>query len=407
MTAARIRHRPDRTGPPPLRTSARREGLWPYAPLHSDGGAAEKASDVAPRWVVICAIGLALAGPVWIGLSPAIGRDAPRGLIGVAYVVDDPGSREVLLAQGRRLRTVITTNFNLTDTAGTLRGRHDSTLVDLAHRLGMNVYFRVGNYSRGRFRRDVAHAVLERPASRSRAIAGILGVLDTQHYDGVNIDLENINPGDRAALTAFVAELGTQVHRRGKTLSIAVPGKTVDELRHAWSGAFDLSALGGICDFVIVMAYDQHTGSSGAGPVASLPWVEAVTEFAISQVAPEKILLGLGFYGYSWARRGYGTPISMRRAISRAARAGVPIRWDARNQVPYYRTSRQTVYFENERSIQLKLDLAARNRLAGVSMWRLGLEDPELWEMMGIYVGRGRGGLVADVWGRLVFTQSR
>ncbi len=407
MTAARFRQRPARTGPPRLRSSARPEGPWPQAPLHPDGQVAEERSAAAPQWLVICAIGLALAGPAWIGLSPAIGRDSPRGLIGAAYVVDDPDSRKVLLTQGRHLRTVITTSFNLTDTSGTLRGGYDSTVVELAHRLGMNVHFRVGNYSRGRFRRDIAHAVLERPVPRSRAIASILSVLDTQQYDGVNIDLENIRPGDRAALTAFVAELGAQVHGRGKTLSIAVPGKTVDELRHAWSGAFDLAALGAICDFVIVMAYDQHTGANGAGPVASLPWVEAVTEFATSQVAPEKILLGLGFYGYTWPRRGYGTPISMRRAISRAARAGVPIRWDARNQVPYYRTSHQTVYFENERSIQLKLDLAARERLAGVSMWRLGLEDPELWEMMGRYVGRGRTGLVADVWSRLGLPQSR
>ncbi len=32
--------------------------------------------------------------------------------------------------------------------------------------------------------------------------------------------------------------------------------------------------------------------------------------------------------------------------------------------------------------------LAAQERLAGVSMWRLGLEDPDVWEMLGTYVGR-------------------
>ncbi len=58
--------------------------------------------------------------------------------------------------------------------------------------------------------------------------------------------------------------------------------------------------------------------------------------------------------------------------------------------MPYYRSGTRTVYFEDARSLQLKLALATREHLAGVAMWRLGLEDPSLWEMMGLYVGRGR-----------------
>lgn len=329
-----------------------------------------------------------LVGAVGRGPAQPPALEPRPPLIGVAYLGDDAGARTALLMHGHRLSAVITTNYNLVDTAGTLRGRHDPRVVELAHRLGMDVHFRVANYARGRVRRDVAHAVLVSPRSRSRAIAGILRVLDAYHYDGVSIDLEDIPTGHRTALTAFVAELGVQVHRRGKTLSIAVPGKAEDELDHAWSGAFDLAALGRICDFVIVMAYDEHTATSGAGPVASLPWVEAVTRFAASRVERQKILLGIAFYGYSWPRRGYGIPISMRRATRGAVAAGARILWDEWSDVPYYRTRYRTVYFENAQSIELKVALAAEERLAGVAMWRLGLEDPEVWEMLGAYVGR-------------------
>jgi spore germination protein YaaH len=293
---------------------------------------------------------------------------------------------------------IITTNFTLIDTAGTLWGRQNTQVVDLAHRLGMKVHFRVANSSHGRWGRDVAYAILTHPRARAHAMANILHVLDAYDYDGVNIDLENIPPGRRTALTAFVSEVSTQVHQRGKTLSVAVPGKTVDEIRHDWSGAFDLTALGHVCDLVIVMAYDQHSGTTGAGPVAALPWVEAVTQFATSRVERDKILLGLAFYGYSWSRDGGGIPISMSRAASRAVDAGVPVLWDEHNQVPYYRSGTRTVYFEDARSLQLKLALATREHLAGVAMWRLGLEDPGLWEMMGLYVGRGRPAPAA-AWG--------
>jgi len=341
-------------------------------------------------WLFLIVLGVAVVGAAWIELSPVFHHDASLPLLGVGYMVDDADSRAGLQRQGRYLNMVITTSFTLTDTAGTLGGRQNAEVVDLAHRMGMQVHFRVANSSRGRWGRDVAYAVLTYPRARARAIANILQVLDGSDYDGVNLDLENIPPGRRTALTAFVTEVSTQVHQRGKSVSIAVPGKTVDAIGHDWSGAFDLTALGRVCDFVILMAYDQHSGASEAGPVAALPWVEAVTQFATSRVEREKILLGLAFYGYVWARRGGGIPISMSRAVSRAADAKVPVLWDDRNLVPYYRSGSRTVYFEDARSLQLKLALATRERLAGVAMWRLGLEDPGLWEMMGLYVGRGR-----------------
>lgn len=334
------------------------------------------------------AVTLVVVGTAWSGPAQVPSAASRPPLIGVAYLTDDADARSALLTNGHRLSAIITTNYNVVDTAGTLRGRHDARVVEQAHRAGMDVYFRVANYSRGRFRRDVAHAVLVSPASRARAIAGILRVLDAYHYDGVSLDFEDIPSGHRTSLVTFATELGVQVHRRGKMLSIAVPGKAEDELDHAWSGAFDLAALGRICDFVIVMAYDEHTAGSGAGPVASLPWVQAVTRFAASRVERQKILLGVAFYGYSWPRRGYGIPISMRRATRGAAAAGVQILWDEGNDAPYYRTRYRTVYFENAQSIELKVALAAQERLAGVAMWRLGLEDPDVWEMLETYVGR-------------------
>ncbi|HVH31087.1 MAG TPA: glycosyl hydrolase family 18 protein [bacterium] len=366
------------------------QGHRPVVPPRLDVLPIEPGRASVRPWLFFIVLGIAAVGAAWIELSPAFARDPSLPLLGVGYMVDDADSRAGLQRQGRYLNMVITTSFTLTDTAGTLRGPQNTEVVDLAHRMGMQVHFRVANSSRGRWGRQVAYAVLTYPRARAQAIANILKVLDVSEYDGVNLDLENIPPGRRTALTAFVTEVAAQVHQRGKTVSIAVPGKTVDEVDHNWSGAFDLTALGRVCDFVIVMAYDQHSGASGAGPVAALPWVEAVTQFATARVEREKLLLGLAFYGYVWPRYGGGIPISMSRAVSRAADAKVPVLWDERNLVPYYRSGSRTVYFEDARSLQLKLALAARERLAGVAMWRLGLEDPGLWEMMGLYVGRGR-----------------
>src|SRR5713226_2805026 len=114
--AARSRHRPARTGPSLRRASSRSQGQWLGVSSRPESlPAAEGGVSVLP-WLVMFALVVAVAGAGWIGLSPAFDREALFPLLGVAYMVDDSDSRNTLLTQGHRLSTVITTNFNLTDT---------------------------------------------------------------------------------------------------------------------------------------------------------------------------------------------------------------------------------------------------------------------------------------------------
>ncbi len=40
------------------------------------------------------------------------------------------------------------------------------------------------------------------------------------------------------------------------------------------------------------------------------------------------------------------------------------------------------VWFENAASIRAKLQLAHRLGIRGIALWRLGMEDPEIWTML-------------------------
>jgi spore germination protein YaaH len=315
-----------------------------------------------------------------------------RPLITVGYYVDhDDLSLVTVQRHGELFSTIITTNFDIVDTMGTVKGVHDPDVVAAAREQGISVHFRIANVVDGTFRRDIAHAVLTRAEARERAIAGILQVLDRYGYDGVNIDLENIPAGDRQALTSFVRELATAVRERGRTVSIAVPARTEDDPTDDWAGAFHLRTLGQIVDFVVLMAYDEHWDTSPPGPVASLPWVESVVRFAVTQVSREKLLLGVALYGYAWPRSGGpATALSGRQAAEMAAREGVAVRWNDRARVPYFTTRNWTVYFENARSVWYKTELAARYGLAGISVWRLGHELPDVWDTVTAFVPRPR-----------------
>lgn len=304
-----------------------------------------------------------------------------------AYHVGDQDSWTTVFTHGHQIHWVITTNFTFVNTFGLLEGAHDPVLMDAAHALRNRVHFRVANFVGRRWSSTVAHAVVAQPMVRAWAVTQILQVLDAYGYDGVNIDLENVWPADRAALSEFVGAVSDAVHARGKTLSIAVPATTHDVPENLWAGAFDLPTLGRLCDAVIVMTYDQHWPTSLPGPVAALPWVEDVVRYTAGEVGRHKLLLGLAFYGYDWPRRGRGVGVSMREAMNRAAQRKATIQWDDEARVPYFKTKSRTVYFENARSIEHKLELAARYGLGGVAIWRLGQELDEVWDAVGAYAG--------------------
>ncbi|HBI57399.1 MAG TPA: hypothetical protein DDY38_11285, partial [Firmicutes bacterium] len=138
--------------------------------------------------------------------------------------------------------------------------------------------------------------------------------------DGINIDFENLGLENRDKFTEFMDKLAVETSKLGLVLS-------VDVTRHAaassWSVCYDRAALGRICDYVILMAYDQTSASSSVpGPVASLPWTRDSVNRLLAEVPPEKVILGIPFFNRVWIQE----RITADRDYVRATGSAVAIR---------------------------------------------------------------------------------
>ncbi|MGQ9779665.1 MAG: glycosyl hydrolase family 18 protein [Bacillota bacterium] len=340
--------------------------------------------------IAVAAFFLARTGPSTPSASSPAPRPAARRAVVAYYSEYYPGERrpyETLCAQAKRLTAIAPFAYYL-DGEGRVSGSHPEKAVAAAKANGLEVLALLHNFSRGRgFDPQVAHRLLSNPTARGRAVREILSLVRNKGYDGINLDLENVPPADRANYTAFVRELAMALRPLGYLVTASVPAKLRDNPADSWAGAFDYAALAPWLDQVMLMTYDEYAPSGKPGPVASLPWVEKVIRYAITVIPPRKILIGLAGYGYEWVEDRPGGKAREFPAIQAVVdRLGLTPRWDTARKVPYlvYREAgvKKVIWYENSWSAAYKLELVERYDLGGVALWRLGAEDPRLWSVI-------------------------
>ena len=234
------------------------------------------------------------------------------------------------------------------------------------------------------FDASLAHAVLSNAKSRQAAVEDLFRLLRDWNMSGVHIDFEMVPPSDRQNLNLFLKELAERLRPAGLSVTIAVPAKTFNDFTSSWSGGFDYATIGQYVDRMMLMTYDEHWRGGPPGPVASIGWVERVIRYALSVgVPPEKIVLGIPAYGYDWPAEGRGRAVTYRQAMEIASTHGARIQWDDAAKAPFFRYGAgRIVYFEDRSSISHKIELVKKYGLAGISIWRLGQEDPGIWSVI-------------------------
>ncbi len=285
------------------------------------------------------------------------------------------------------------------DAAGTIVNDHGwpwTGLVAAAHGGGCRVIVTATLFSS-----SAIATLLGDPARRAAAVAGLTAAVTEGGADGVNVDFENV-PGSRKQ------ELVTFLHELRASLEAAVPSPYLSIATPAvdWNNAFDYDELAYASDHLMVMAYDYRwSGSPTTGPVAPLSgWgtynvTWTVNDYRTWGAPPEKILLGVPWYGYRWpaqssaagaATTGGATARTFAQAIAEAEEHGLlrdpvsSVPWTRRQDGGWLQT-----WFDDGQSTGLKYDFVMDEELAGVGIWALGYDGtrPEMWNALALAFG--------------------
>lgn len=294
------------------------------------------------------------------------------------YYPDDKASYNKMIQNAGSISSIATNTYTV-DSKGNLSGTVPTQQIEYANSNKIETLAMITNNFNG----NTVKLLLESSTNRSLLINNILNTLKANNYKGVNIDFENVYYYDRNYYTSFLKELYTQLNSKGFIVTASVPAKTNDNVKAAWSGAYDYKEIAKYTDQVIIMAYDEHSPDGASGPVASIDWVKNTIKYATTKMPASRIVLGVASYGYDWSKNGvkaYGIDSIFKLAENYNSN----IQWSDVYKSPFFKYKdklgvNHTVWFENSTSLSYKLDVVNDNNLSGIAIWRLGLENEAYW----------------------------
>jgi cellulose synthase/poly-beta-1,6-N-acetylglucosamine synthase-like glycosyltransferase/peptidoglycan/xylan/chitin deacetylase (PgdA/CDA1 family)/spore germination protein YaaH len=217
--------------------------------------------------------------------------------------------------------------------------------------------------------------LLHDKAARGRLLDQIARMLAAENAAGVAFDFEELPQSAQADYRSFIAEANA---RLGKLLvTVSVP---VDD------DSWDLKAYAKAADKLFLMTYDEHYPGGQPGPIASQPWFVDKLRKTVAEIGRDKAIVAIGNYAYDWPEGGTNADSMTNEAAYLIAHDNeVKTRFDAAsgNATFDYRDDDGTlrhVWMLDAASGWNQLRAIKAAGTYGVALWRLGGEDPGLWD---------------------------
>lgn len=280
------------------------------------------------------------------------------------------------------VNVIAPTWYSVTDASGNMSSYASADFVSKMHKRGIDVWALVSDFDT-----NVDFAQLySSKAARTNMVNKLVGEAKSYGFDGINLDYENIKSAYAKDYLQFVRELSVACERNGIVLS------TDNYKPEAYNRCYNLKEQSKFVDYVIVMAYDEHYAGTDAGSVASLPFVKEAVEDTVQLVGKEHVIAGIPFYTRIWTTTDGNTTsraVGMQAAIDQLNSDGQVALWndDCGQYVASYTVGSSTrqIWFEEEKSIEAKMQVIQQENTAGVACWKLGLEKSTVWSVISQY----------------------
>ena len=242
-----------------------------------------------------------------------------------------------------------------------------------------------GDSASGRFDAGAVRVFLGNPVARANAIRQLEGAVRRYGLAGTTLDMESVDDAMQPQVLAFARELARSMHAMGKLATQAVAtGDSDDYVRRAAQ----------VNDKLFPMLYDEHYSGGDPGPIAGQRFYVRQARRFVKLASAAKLVLGVGAYGYDWndteAVGDHQAELYSFQETMRAARGRSQPRprFDPVSLNPYLQwtsddSTDHVLWYLDAVTAYNEMRVGQALGVAGHAIWRLGSEDPSIWNVIG------------------------
>jgi len=293
------------------------------------------------------------------------------------YVNWDIQSKFSLKQNASKLNMILPEWLFVQDTSDVVSTDIDLSALEIMQRNHLAVVPMVSNYFNKKFNGANVHRIITSPARRIKFINSLIAVLKQYHFNGVNIDFEDLNEEKTDEyIIAFQKELYQALHAGGFLVTQDISPFNED---------YNLAELAKYNDFLFLMGYDQYNSTTEPGPIAAQYWVESALDELCRKVPSDKVVLCIPAFGYDWQSGHDGADVTYQEALTTALESEGKVKFDNHTynlSYNYYDDNDKlhNVYFTDAATAFNDMRTAADFETSGVAIWYLGSEDRRLWQ---------------------------
>ena len=285
------------------------------------------------------------------------------------------------------INVICPTWYHFSDNYGGVASSASSSFVTRCHEKGVQVWGLVSNLEQPEV--DTT-AVLNSASAREKLVNNLLAEAITTGIDGINVDIESLSASAADGYMEFIKELSIKCEKNDLVLSVDnyVPSD--------FTKCYNWDMEGQYCDYICVMAYDEHIRSSEeSGSVASIGYVKKAVSDLLQEVPAEQIVLGIPLYCRVWKETASGEIVDsdtygVKNVLNYISDNGAAYAWDEETGQNYCEFKKgdytYKIWIEDATSIDRKLAVMKENSLGGCAFWKLGFENEEVWTVLAKYL---------------------
>jgi len=325
-------------------------------------------------------------------------KDSALQEVRLAYYVDwDPQSFASLQKHAAQITHIAPEWLAVTDGEGTLELTGDDQLEHFVQEKGIALMPLLSNLVSDQWQPEAVEGLLLGPEERRQHfIADLLEKLREVKAAGVLVDWEAVDPTYQPQMTRMLQEMSTTLHQNHLELWLTVP--TGEDMK-----PYDLDTLSDSVDRFVAQLFDENSEDDAPGPLASQDWFDGWLDTMNGYGDPKQWVIAMGAYGYDWSTHSKtAETISFADAMSRADNAGVDkVESMAPDYNPQYSYADpdgdHTVGFLDAVTFLNQLKSVREAGMGGLAVYRLGSEDPAIWNVIDLPVDHTTAATVSSL----------